>query len=160
MNELNIVIERVTDIDAYWHEILPLWKGQGDYHQPLHGWAYLDDWEQRLRSRLKGGDDELVLIARVEGEPAGFLNATIRRPRSVWDYTHCYVDNVFVVQGQRGSGISRLLLEQAESWSKSRGVYEMELIAMANNDRAIAVWRHLGFDDQHIGMRKTLERDS
>jgi len=160
MREISIVIERVSDIDARWNEIVPLWKGQGDYHQPLHGMAYLEDWEQRLRSRFKGGDDELVLIARVDGEPAGFLNAAIRRTPSVWDYTHCYVDNVFVVQGQRGSGISRLLLEQAEAWSRSKGVYEMELITLSNNDRALAVWRRLGFSDVHVGMKKTLERDS
>ena len=29
-----------------------------------------------------------------------------------------------------------------------------------SNDRALAVWRHLGFRDKHIGMHKTLDGDS
>jgi len=155
MSESNIVIEVVTDVDASWDELLPLWKGQGDYHQPLHGWQLMPDWEQAVRERFKAGET-LVIIARLAGRPVGFLNAVIRRG-TVWENTHCYVENVFVAGGERGAGIGKALLTYAEDWSRSKGIYHMELIALANNDRAIAVWRRLGFEDAHIGMRKKLD---
>src|SRR4051794_38268277 len=143
----DLVIEQVQDLDASWDVVISLWSGQTDYHAPLLGFQPLPDWQKRLRERFSGGDDELVLIARMDGEPVGFLDAMIRRNPSMWEDTHCYIDNVFVREGLRGGGVGRELLKRAEAWSLSRGVTLLELVAVANNDLALAVWRQSGFSD-------------
>src|SRR4051812_9658461 len=122
MSEANLVIEVITDIDASWDELVPLLKGQGDYHQPLHGWQRLEDWQTGIRAALTGGPDELLIIARQDDRAVGFLNAEIRRA-TVWDNTHCYIGNVFVVGGERGAGIGKALLTYAEDWSRNKGIY-------------------------------------
>jgi GNAT superfamily N-acetyltransferase len=153
----DVVIEEVEDLDASWDAVIDLWGGQTDYHAPLLGFQPLPDWQTRLRERFNGGTDELVLLARVDGEAVGFLDAFIRRNPSMWEDTHCYIDNVFVREGVRGGGIGRALLKQAEAWSLSKGVVRLELVAVANNDLALAVWRQSGFSDASIRMSKTLE---
>ena len=59
--------------------------------------------------------------------------------------THCGTLGMGVLLEYRGQGIGKRLLQTCISKAHSKGITRIELVARADNARAIALYEHLGF---------------
>lgn len=87
-----------------------------------------------------------MLIARTAGVPVGLANGTIQRNPAIFVEVFAQIDNVFVVERERGAGVGRALLAAFEAWATERRVDEMRLSVVASNVGARRFWERAGFE--------------
>lgn len=111
------------------------------------------DWQGR-----DGPSDESIAdtVRRLLADPnAEFLLAgdpaagvcQLRYRLSVWTGTDdCCLEDLFVEEAGRGSGMGRALVEAAMERARERGCARMDLDANEANEPALALYRSVGFD--------------
>lgn len=88
---------------------------------------------------------ELWICAELEGRVVGganFLRGTHAKNAHVAEL------GVAIVKPVRGLGIGEALMRAGIAWAKSVGVTRLKLGVFATNDRAIALYRKLGFVEE------------
>ncbi len=100
--------------------------------------------ERALTTLLADPDTEFLLA-----EPdLGF--AALRFRFVVWtDSPECELEDLFVRDSQRGSGMGRALTEAAVERARERGCRRMNISANDANEPAINLYRSLGFSAWH-----------
>ncbi len=94
-----------------------------------------------------------MLVAEREGRLVGVLGATggrCLRNRGVATL------KLAVLSAHHGRGIGPRLLEAAVAWGRAVGLHRLELTVSLGNDRAYALYRRFGFEDEGVerhGMR-------
>lgn len=92
--------------------------------------------------RLLADEQTEFLLA---GEPAAGV-AQLRFRLSAWTGTEdAWLEDIFVVEEARRSGIGRLLAEACIERARARGCRRIQLDANENNQRALALYESLGF---------------
>ncbi len=107
----------------------------------------LDTIEQSARLVsivLEGG---LTLTLEVDGVAAGHVMVQ-RRAGS--HYAHVGEIAILVSNAERGAGLGRSLMEMAIAWGNAIGLAKLSLRVFPDNDRAIALYRSLGFRDEGV----------
>jgi ribosomal protein S18 acetylase RimI-like enzyme len=95
-------------------------------------------------SRLLGNPDTIYLLAG-DQDPVGVLQLRFRH--SVWTGTDdAHLEDVFVEDRARGTGVGRALVEAALERARERGCARMELDANEANEPAVALYRSIGFE--------------
>ena len=80
------------------------------------------------------------------GDPAAGV-CQLRYRLSVWTGTDdCCLEDLFVEEAGRGSGMGRALVEAAVARARERGCARMDLDANEANEPALALYRSVGFD--------------
>jgi RimJ/RimL family protein N-acetyltransferase len=88
-------------------------------------------------------DNQTVLVAEVGGGLVGYvaaLGGDFRRNR------HCAHVVTGVLKRFCGKGIGTRLFSELEQWARRNGVRRLELTVMAHNDRAINLYRKMGYE--------------
>jgi ribosomal protein S18 acetylase RimI-like enzyme len=115
--------------------------------------AAFRDWQGRTEPadrsiadtvrRLLADPNAEFLLA---GDPAAGV-CQLRYRLSVWTGTDdCCLEDLFVEQAGRGSGMGRALVEAAMERARERGCTRMDLDANEANEPALALYRSVGFD--------------
>jgi GNAT superfamily N-acetyltransferase len=96
-----------------------------------------------------------ILIATDRDQPAGLLAI-----RSDTDYftghRRAYVELLAVAETAEGRGVGRVLMEHAEAWARDHDCIEVTLDVFASNAGAIAFYRRMGYEADHLRMAKPL----
>lgn len=87
----------------------------------------------------------IALIAEIEDQVVGTAGARVIGLRR---YRHQCELGIVVAKAHWGRGVGRKLMETLIHWGKSEGFRKMGLRVFAHNDRAIALYRTLGFVDE------------
>lgn len=97
--------------------------------------------------------DSLVLVAERSGEIVGYLYAGIE-PRSWRDLRDpCgFVHDVYVDERERRQGTGRELVRAAIAWIESRGMTQVVLWSMSQNEGAQRLFASLGFRPTMVEM--------
>ena len=69
-------------------------------------------------------------------------------------YGHIFL--LYVVPEYRRRGIAKILLQQAENWSKTRGDRQIGLQVFPQNQAAVNLYQNMGFQIQSLSMLKFL----
>jgi ribosomal protein S18 acetylase RimI-like enzyme len=86
-----------------------------------------------------------VLLA---GDPPAGL-AVLRLRPALWTPTlDCYLEELYVVPAQRGSGIGRALMEAAMQTARDQGAARMDLGTGEDDTAARALYESLGFSNR------------
>jgi ribosomal protein S18 acetylase RimI-like enzyme len=94
--------------------------------------------------RLLGDPDTIYLLAGGD-DPVGVLQLRFRH--SVWTGTDdAHLEDVFVEDRARGTGVGRALVEAALERARERGCARIELDANEANEPAVALYRSIGFE--------------
>lgn len=99
------------------------------------------DVAEELRS-ITAQPNSVVLVADAEGELVGYVEAnggSFRRTR------HTAYVVIGIRRSHAGLGIGSQLLSALESWAASAGVLRLELTVMTSNERAVGLYRKLGY---------------
>ncbi len=105
----------------------------------------------REREWIRSFDDRIsvLYVAEVDGRLIGQVDAHISTyPKA----RHVASLGIAIVKGYRELGIGRALMERVLAWMKARGVEKATLEVFSTNERAIALYRKMGFEIE--GSRK------
>jgi putative acetyltransferase len=115
----------------------------------------------RAREQLEENlvlDDRRCLVAAVHDGPdggeeiVGWLTI-FREPIGVADF------GMQILDGWRGRGVGRLLVENAVEWARSAGVHKVCLQVWPHNTAARALYRRAGFVEEGLLRRHYRRRD-
>ncbi|MEZ0244413.1 MAG: aminoglycoside 6'-N-acetyltransferase [Sphingomonas sp.] len=138
--------------------------------------ADLDDWTQlrvalwpdypapELRAGAAAMLDEagegVALICRVNGQPAGFAEGSLRR-----DYVNgcetspvAFLEGIYVVPAHRNKGVAEALVERVAEWGRAIGCVEFASDALLENEDSHAFHTAIGFveTERVVYFRRTL----
>jgi GNAT superfamily N-acetyltransferase len=111
-----------------------------------YGNAAPTEAEMRDSVRQIHGPDGEFLLGAVDGEPVGVCQ--VRYRWSVWTSSEdAWLEDLFVSEAARGTGLGRALLEAAVERARARGCQRIELDVDEANTPALTLYRSLGFAD-------------
>jgi RimJ/RimL family protein N-acetyltransferase len=106
----------------------------------------VDDEIAFIRSHLEPAGAELF-IAEDDGRIVGNLGVT---PGGLPQEAHVGTVGVSVDSDYRGHGIATAMFEALFAWAPGAGISRLQLYSFANNPRAAALYRRLGFEDEGL----------
>ena len=96
-------------------------------------------------------DVDFLLAAPEEGTAAVGV-CQLRYRLSVWTAAQdCWLEDLFVEESTRGSGVGAALIEAALAQARKRGCRRVELDTNETNERALALYRRFGFSERSKG---------
>ncbi len=99
--------------------------------------------------------DTLCLVADDGSEVVGYIIATKQRRPPIYHHTRvAYLSDAFVHEGHRGKGILRKFVAELEAWCAREGITAVDVQIFKNNEAAQEIYRHLGFHDYRVLMRR------
>ncbi len=112
--------------------------------------------ESILRHTVTG----TLLVARDERNLVGFVMFRIETGSLEQTVRRGVVENLYVVDGERGQGTGSKLLAAAEVELVSRGADVVALEVMAENDTAREFYASHGYEPHRLELEKTPESDT
>ena len=121
-----------------------------------------DEIAVRLRRRLDGRGETGEYVAAMIGDVmVGSASVDIADPPSAGNMMRAVPTAEFgvsVVEGWRGHGIGRALIEHVERWAAEHGIERMILNVSEANEGAIRLYHDMGYRDYDRAMLKRLTR--
>jgi ribosomal protein S18 acetylase RimI-like enzyme len=115
-----------------------------EFGEPTPGPEALTD---RAREALARGESEFLLV----GAPEVGI-AQLRFRSSVWTGRRdCYLEDLYVVPGERGRGLGRALLDRALALARERGSTHVELATHEEDKAARGLYESSGFTYREDG---------
>jgi ribosomal protein S18 acetylase RimI-like enzyme len=150
LDDLEVLIDIYLDTAFHHATIDP-----EAFHVPAR-----DDVAVRLRRRIDGrGTTGEYVAAMLEGRMVGSASIDIEgppSPGSMMRPVRSAEFGVSVLDGWRGRGIGRALIDHLEGWAAAQGIERMVLNVSEANTGAIRLYRALGYRDYDLAMRKDL----
>jgi ribosomal protein S18 acetylase RimI-like enzyme len=106
--------------------------------------------------RLIGRDDGEYLLG---GDPPMGIVQLRYRYGVWWDAEDCCVEDVFVREEARGTGLGRALVALAIERARERGCRRLELDTGEDNAPAQSLYRSLGFRSHGVFMRRRIDEN-
>ncbi len=133
-----------------FEDIANLWLELAYYVRPMDGFYQLSpDAEAKYKDYLRRvfGDQKYgVFVADSQKGLVGFAMGRISEsPSVVVPKTVGYIENIFVRDGRRHSGIGTGLCNKLLDWFRERGIGHVELFYQIENGAALAFWNKMGF---------------
>lgn len=112
--------------------------------------------EEELSLSTMLGEGGLPLTLLVDGAVAGQLLVSRRSERF-----HSHIGEVAIIVSNhcRGQGLGRQMLETAIDWARAVGITKLSLSVFTGNERAVALYRAVGFEDEGVRRRQVLLPD-
>ena len=103
-----------------------------------------DDMLASVRHIMAGTDGEYLLAGGDDDDPAGV--AQLRYRWSVWETApDCWLEDLFVRESARRTGLGKALVQAAAERAQSRGCRRIELDVNEDNEAALALYQSCGF---------------
>lgn len=104
-----------------------------------------DEQEARSLAEMERSDDEVELVAVVDGKIVGSAGVTAVGSRRKVAHRACF--GISVLKEQWGMGIGRALMEACIDCARRAGYAQLELEVVADNERAVSLYRRAGFEE-------------
>lgn len=104
-----------------------------------------DEQEARSLAETERSDDEVELVAVVDGKIVGSAGVTAVGSRRKVAHRACF--GISVLKEQWGMGIGRALMEACIDCARWAGYAQLELEVVADNERAVSLYRRAGFEE-------------
>lgn len=100
---------------------------------------------KREREWIRGFDNtwSVLYVVEVDGRVVGQIDARISRFRKA---RHVASLGIAILKDYRSLGLGRALMDRALAWMKDRNVEKAVLEVFSTNERAITLYRKLGFE--------------
>ncbi len=115
--------------------------------EPGERTADIVDQRSEIAAIAAQANSTVLLAETADGRLAGYLSAeggAFRRNRHV-----AYIV-IGVLQEFAGHGVGTALFHALESWAATHGIHRLELTVMAHNERAIRLYRRVGFVEEGV----------
>jgi GNAT superfamily N-acetyltransferase len=156
--EDEIVIRPVTDLDADWPKLWPLFEKLNQHHASLTGRPLNAGREANSRrdlARELESGDALVMLAEADGRAIATSSAELGETHSDGSRTG-FRSRLFVEETWRGRGLSARFEAVALPWFRQHAVSEVERWIVAGNERPRQIWAARGYRPERLLLRKAL----
>ncbi len=128
-----------------------------DWTRPVGSYAeFRETWEAYLRRFLES-DGALALVANEGRTAVGYVLAMLQeRPPVMVGPPDLLICEIGVAEGQRGRGIGRRMLREAEEWGRLRGAEFVRLHVYEANRGAIRFYEREGFTTHERVLLRTV----
>jgi GNAT superfamily N-acetyltransferase len=143
---------------AYYAEIAPETHAPGE-QEGFAEWI-VAEWDD--------GPNTLALVAELDDEIAGYVEATIQEPpawgrffssRDVRE-RRLYINALLTAEPYRRRGVGTRLVEAAEEWGRERGATVALLDTSYESPLSVPFWERMGYGRRSIIFRKRLSGSS
>jgi GNAT superfamily N-acetyltransferase len=108
---------------------------------------------RKFSSQQIKSEKGLVLIAEVNGKPAGYVLSLIKSNIPVYELSELgYISDMYVKKEYQGLGLSSKLKDETVKWFKEKKIKHMSLRVYYDNDHARQVYEKWGFFNHSIEM--------
>jgi ribosomal protein S18 acetylase RimI-like enzyme len=99
------------------------------------------------RQHPQDGGQAITLVAELNGEIVGFVDARLERSPDpmLREFDYCHIAEIAVSSRQQNRGIGGLLLQAAEDWGRRAGAEFASLDYLSANTRAGALYHRMGY---------------
>ena len=94
-------------------------------------------------ARILSHPDQAVFVAEVEGRIAGWVH--VYACPTVESELYAEIGGLVVDENQRGQGVGKALMAQAETWSRSLGIHEVRLRSNIIRKEAHQFYEAIGY---------------
>jgi len=146
----SIEIRPVTAADqAVWH---PLWQAYLKFYETeLPEDIYQSTWQRFLDP----AETTNAALAWQDGKAVGLVHFIYHR--SNWSIQNsCYLQDLFVAPGQRGTGLGRLLIEHVYATAAEAGCNKVHWLTHETNATAIQLYERIAERPGFIQFRQAL----
>ena len=146
----DVQIRPVTAVDhAAW---LPLWHAYLAFYKTELDQSVSEMTWQRM---LNPNEPTHASLAWQNGRAVGMVNFIYHR--SNWSINNaCYLQDLFVIQELRGTGLGRLLIEHVYASAKADGCDKVHWLTHETNATAIQLYERIAERGGFIQFRKAL----
>jgi ribosomal protein S18 acetylase RimI-like enzyme len=114
----------------------------------------LDTSEAQAAARLaRSRGIEIAVFAELGGGVAGFASLRLL-PYLGEEAPWAELSDLYVRQAHRGRGVARSLVDALEARARAAGASHWSVVASADNEAALALYRGSGFEDHAIALHK------
>ncbi|HNB26730.1 MAG TPA: GNAT family N-acetyltransferase [Alphaproteobacteria bacterium] len=161
MSTLDVIIRPAQSADRdFMFGLAPRLAGVAGL--PWHAVSDLVAFQHRyMKLAFARPKDEIVtLIAEDQsGAPLGFVHAEASTD-SVTLEPCGYVTVLATVAAAEGKGVAQALMQGVEDWARGKGFRLIGLDVFANNQRARAFYRRMGYAEDSLRLTKPLQQGS
>ena len=127
-----------------------------DYERALSD-LWMEDILSVTSIAMDGGmmRSDVLILEDIDGKRTGLLWMGISRDQFTCEETG-YLLGLFVIEGSRGKGLGKALIDFAEDWCRKNGLMSLTLNAGSSNVSAKGLYDSLGFNERSTVMRKRL----
>lgn len=158
-----VLIRPATEED--FEALRPVMKDQTHYHADLIP-EIINKIEMAKEDDYKWFRDALdnpkkhLLCAEMNGSLVGMTLFEIKQSSDdpiMVKRRYIYIDELNAIEGMRGKGIGKALIQAVHNWAREKGINEIELSVWERNTPAIGFYEQMGYESWRRTMRVVLE---
>jgi predicted N-acetyltransferase YhbS len=96
--------------------------------------ASLAEIEERITVLLSNTENQVALVACVDGDVVGWIEASI--VRHLQASPHALIGGLVVKEGVRGRGVGKRLCAEVEAWSRNKGLMVVRVTSRSTREGA------------------------
>lgn len=157
--ESKIIIRRATESDIeivqqFGYELLDFERKNWDNSLDPK-WPFTESGKQKYLEAIK---DKYTIIAEMDGKSVGFLiGKIIKAPAGgARHLSQARVENIYLNEGVRGSGIGAKLIENFRDFCYSNDVNRLDVSVLADNEAAVEFYKKMGFKPRSLNLSQEL----
>jgi ribosomal protein S18 acetylase RimI-like enzyme len=103
----------------------------------------------------------MAFVAESSSQLVGFVTVGIATESHslMQPMRYARVGSVCVLESERGKGVGRGLMSQAESWALEQGSADIRLNVWAFNEAALGLYKELGYEVRSLSLGKVLPQN-
>lgn len=105
---------------------------------------FTPEQEREFIRNSVNSEDSIFLVAETNGRIVG--NCSVGIVMSNKRYLHRAEMGIVVIRDHWSMGIGKNLMQECINWCKKRGIEQLELEVVTQNDRAISMYQKFGFE--------------
>ncbi len=100
---------------------------------------------------------DCALVAIKDGKIIGYLIGAINKAEDYRTFSEIgEAENMVVLEGHRGAGVGKKLMEEFGKWVRSKNVKVIRVVATAQNMGAIKFYKREGFEEKSLTLEKAI----
>ena len=156
---MNIIIKRATienlrEIQQLNNQLFELEYNEFDSSLKV-GWTFKEEGTQYFTHML---ENEIVYIGIEDNNIVGYLAGSINIKNSYITKTLAEIDNMFIAEKYRRSGLGSELIKEFKNYCIGKGIEEIKVTASAKNSNAINFYKKNGFEDFEVTLKFKLDQ--
>lgn len=147
LHQLDVVVELWTELMLFHSDRDPRFRTREN--APALFRTYAQQYIER--------DDGILLLAFVDGKPAGYVTARCAEAPPVFLGNDVVIlEDMVITERFRRHGIGRILTTRIIDWAKEQGKDNVQLQVAECNPEGMKFWREMGFREITRNMRYEL----
>ena len=134
-----------------------LFKLEKEKYDPtlVENWPLSEEGEKYFTDLI---NDNYVIIAVENDNVIGYLAGSIEEKGSYELIQYAELNNMLVTDECRGKGVGKQLINHFKEYCKSKGIYNIKVVASHKNKDAINFYHKNGFNDFNLTLTMNIEK--